>query len=315
MRFIKFAVLAALFALPVSSADAGILSSILTLNGTADQVNTINNPVGLSGFVDQNQNNILDAGDIGFGFIASTQVTNDIVTSDPFNPNSPVGIGSGTPAAFGPNEYLAAVFSGVVNDGPLPGQTFLTAVDPTAGTGFSIPELFPDFADAGEQLDGVDNAVVAVVSGSTANGVNDLTDTDASNLGTFFTDADFELEFALGVDGGFFQSSVIAPGGVFGGGPQLGQRAALNVIDGTQGTGFASAPFIPVPVAGLFTPPEVTAADVAVDNTLVALDQPANGFQFTIESSSIRLNAVPEPSTCIAFACIGFLAMGRRRLS
>ena len=198
MRFIKFAVLAALFALPVSSADAGILSSILTLNGTADQVNTINNPVGLSGFVDANENGEFDAGDIVFGFIASTQVTNDIVTSDPFNPNSPVGIGSGTPAAFGPNEYLAAVFSGVVNDGADPGQTFLTAVDPTESTGFSIPELFPDFADASEQLDGVDNAVVAVVSGSTANGVNDLTNTNASDLSTFFTDADFELEFALG---------------------------------------------------------------------------------------------------------------------
>lgn len=314
MRFIKFAVLAALFALPVSSADAGILSSILTLNGTADQVNTINNPVGLSGFVDVDENGEFDAGDIVFGFIASTQVTNDIVTSDPFNPNSPVGFGSGDPVPFGPNEYLAAVFSGVVNNGSLPGQTFLTAVDPTEGTGFSIPELFPDFADTGEQLDGVDNAVVAVVSGSTANGVDDLTDTAASDLGTFFTDADFELEFALGVDGGFFQSSLIPPG-PFGGGPQLGQRAALNVIDGTQGTGFASAPFIPVPVAGLFTPPEVTAADVAVDNTLVALDQPTLGFAFTIESSSIRLNAVPEPSTCITFACIGLLAMGRRRQS
>ena len=297
MRYIKFAVLAALFALPVSSADAGILSSILTLNGTADQVNTINNPVGLSGYVDVNNSGEFDTDDIVFGFIASTQVTNDIETSDPFNPNSPVSF-SGTPTPFGPNEYLAAVFSGVVNNGSLPGQTFLTAVDPDDGTGFSIPELFPDFAGVGEQLDGVDNAVVAVVSGSTANGVNDLTDTAASDLDTFFTDANFELEFALGVDGGFFQSSVFGPG-------FLGQRAALNVIDGTQGTGFANAPFIPVPVGGLFTPPEVTTADVAVDTTLVATEAATNGFQFTIQSSSIRLNAVPEPSTCISFACIG----------
>ena len=38
MRFLKFAVLAALFALPVSSVDAGIFGSLLSANGIADVI-------------------------------------------------------------------------------------------------------------------------------------------------------------------------------------------------------------------------------------------------------------------------------------
>ena len=311
MRFIKFAVLAALFAVPSSSADAGILSSALTFNGQADQINTINNPVGRSTFVDgSNANNVmgeLDAGDIVYGWIGSTQVTNDIATSNPFNPANPVdGTPPGDVVPFGGDNYLAAVFSGVVNDGDNPGETFLTAVDPTAGTGFSIPELLGDFSDVGEQLDGVNNAIAAVVTGSTTGGVNDLVNSSASDLSTFFDDASFDLEFALTADDGFYQSQFFPSLG------QAAQRAGLNVIAGTESGGFTD-PFIDVPVEELFSPSSVDSADVALDNTFVALSAPQNGYAFTVQSSSIRLNAVPEPSSALTFVGIGLFVFVRRR--
>jgi hypothetical protein len=85
----------------------------------------------------------------------------------------------------------------------------------------------------------------------------------------------------------------------------------LNVIAGTADSGYAG--FNKLPVGTLFTPPMVTEADVGLDNTFVST-APQNGFVFQIQSSSVRLNSVPEPSSLICF--IGLAAVGlkfRRR--
>jgi hypothetical protein len=300
-----------------TAAQAGFLGSVLTFNGVADQINTINNPVGRSTFVTVTTNT--GTYTIAYGWIGSTQVTNDIATSDPFDPETPVvGTPSGNEVPFGGNRYAAAVFSGVVNNNPgsdpADQETFLTAVDPTWGTGLSIPELLGQFSGAGQQLDSVTNAVAAVLTGSTSGGVNDLKEAWALGAATsvtdvelddFFDNANFSLEFALTTDGGFFQSALDRT--------NLIQRAGLNVIESTLAGGIgAGTTFRPVPVGTLFAP-SVDFADVAVDNTLVGTITGQRGFSFTVNSSSIRLNAVPEPTSILVFASLGVVGLASRR--
>lgn len=301
-------VVATFVAVLAQAADAGIISSVLTFNGQTDQINTINNPVGRSSFLDQDSSGSLNAGDIVFGWIASTGTTTDVSVSDPFNPDNPVNQSPlGTPHTLGQNQYLASVFSGVVNDGPNPGSTFLTAVNPGANTGLSIPELLSGF---GTQLNGVTNASLAVLSGSTANGVSDLADASLLDFvsGNYFSNSDFDLEFAATLDGGFFENQPTF-------GSQFGQRAGANVIASTQVGGIGSdIVFLPEPTVTIFD--NVSGqADLALDNTFVtATPNDSSGFVFTVQSSSIRVNAVPEPSSMLAFAGIAGLGyIGRRR--
>ena len=74
MRFLKFAVLAALLALPVSSANAGVLSSLLSFNGIEDVLIDQSR----SNFDDLDNNGVFSTGDILSGFVSIDQADPDL---------------------------------------------------------------------------------------------------------------------------------------------------------------------------------------------------------------------------------------------
>lgn len=304
--------------LTCSSAQAGFLTSVLTGNGQADQINTINNPVGRSTLIKGQGNSGagLQDGDILYGWIASTELTNDITTSDPFNANSPVdAIPAGTPNIIN-DGYIAILFSGTIQT--ITDGFNLLATD--SSSDYSLQGLLPEFSGSGQQLDGVSNAVAAILTGDTTGGVNDLkavwardTNSGTNEIQDFFTDAEFDLEFAATADNGFFQSS--DPFGPPGSETSF-NRAGLDIIDSTLSDDYANIDFIPVPVTALLpgTGP-VTFNDLALDNTIVALTTGGQGFAFTPQSSSARLNIVPEPGTLGIFsiALLGVINVRRKR--
>ena len=88
MRFLKFAVIAALFALPVSSANAGVLSSLLSFNGVEDLL------------IDQSRSNFTDVdssggftvGDVLSGFVTIDQADPDSDSTGVVDVNSPEAV-------------------------------------------------------------------------------------------------------------------------------------------------------------------------------------------------------------------------------
>ena len=85
MRFLKFAVLAALLALPVSSANAGVLSSLLSFNGIEDVLIDQSR----SNFDDLDNNGVFSTGDILSGFVSIDQADPDNDNLGIIDVNSP----------------------------------------------------------------------------------------------------------------------------------------------------------------------------------------------------------------------------------
>ena len=85
MRFLKFAVLAALLALPVSSANAGVLSSLLSFNGLEDVLIDQSR----SNFDDLDNNGVFSTGDILSGFVSIDQADPDNDNLGIIDVNSP----------------------------------------------------------------------------------------------------------------------------------------------------------------------------------------------------------------------------------
>lgn len=292
-----------------STAQAGILSSVLTVNGVEDQLSTTS-PAGLASVIKADgsawnpSTSTLASGDIVYGFVASNSGFNDILgspSSMDFAGNNAVGMFAGELQASGSGFNL---------------------VMPTDSS-FRLSSLVDDsFASSFAGFE--DQAMFAMISG--ANGVAVTTPAieadDSTGEGLkYFTADDYGLDFLastsdLGDGQGFFQ--FLGTPGVE---PQIGQqRAGLNVLPGSGALG--DLEFVDVAIDSLFSPPTVTDADVALDSTLVNLTtNPADqsfanrGWEFRTTSSAIRLNVVPEPTSLVSFAGLALLGLGglRRR--
>ncbi len=272
------------------AAHASVLSSALTFNGRPDQISTTT-PAGLA----------TAEGDFVYGFVVGTSVRTDFTHSAPFNPGAPVQSGTGTNTTLAANNYIIAMFGGVVTTDAL-GRSTLSASN-VAGKRL-YDKLSSDFQTA---ITGFENQTsVVVISGSSTDPF--AVDNSLGNgLASFFTSANYKFDLAATTNGGFFQS---VPGPGLGIGDFV-QRGGFNVLTSTLA---ANTNFLNVPVQSLFGAPPVTAAQLALDNTFVNITAPTNGWTFQNQSSSMRLNAVPEPTSLVAFG--GLLVLGfvvRRR--
>ena len=214
MRFLKFAVLAALLALPVSSANAGVLTSLISgANASPLQLNDDSRDF----FVDLDQSGGVTSGDVLFGVVQ---------------------IDSTTPPNISTNNQIVGVFS----------QTFDSiTIDPTNGTasgtftpttavGLTVSDL------TGQAVDS--DAFVAIFERAGGFSV----DIDSFNIGdvTGVTDA-FSLISSIAGEGVFDFSAGFrdGPGAAAGplGGPDTGDffgfetDLALATIDGALTAG------------------------------------------------------------------------------
>lgn len=312
---------AGVIALTATTVQAGIFGSALTFNGTPDQITT-QSPAGRAAFFDLDSNGILSGGDVVYGFVSAVTGRMDYTPNPGFIGigTSPIS-GGGTTVDFGPSNqaapggatdgYTVAMFAGQLVDN---GAAFLSS---PANSIFNLTEvqdagvgglregyrLF-DLVGAGiaSSFSGfADTAIAAIVSGISTDPFN------AASLLDFSTTNGYQFELAAGLAGGFFQSeSTFSATGNFQG---FKQSAGLNVLTDAYG----GATYKKVPQFVQFNPPTgITGVDVAVDATSV-ISNGSGIWKFQTDSSSLRLNAVPEPATILAFTGIALAGFGARR--
>ena len=318
MRFIKFAVLAALFALPVSSVDAGVLTSLISgANATPLQLNDDSRDF----FVDIDSSGGVSVGDVLFGVVQ---------------------IDSTSPPNISTENQLYGVFS----------QTFETiGIDPGDGTAsgtfapttgdFSLNDLI---SGSGEVVN--DDAFVAVFERAGGFSV----DIDSFNIGDVpgVTDAESLIdsiadEGVFDFSAGFRDGAGAAPGplgladtgdffgfqtdlslatinGALAAGPegilnsiQLGSfGGGLSVLDNNLGPGvqFFDNLLAVSPFGNTFAELTITGGTFsAVGGT------PENDIFPIINNADFTINAVvPEPgSIAIWGGMLGFCGLTRRR--
>lgn len=295
MRFLKFAVLAALFVLPVSSAHAGLLGSTLTFNGDEDRLSTIN-PAGLATFVDLDATPGFSDGDVVYGFLVSSLGVNDYLTTSASAMDFQTG-------------YAVAMFAAELETG-----TGGFNLVPVTTAGLKLEDLIdPVFGAAIAGLDAMVTVISGDLGGNPLSGFLSADNTSGDGL-KFFGSGDFGLEMALdthdaGSGAGFFQFA--------GGGGTVGQqKAGFNRIDGVGDLGSSPIEFLNVTNTPLFSPPTATEAHVGLDTTFVNGGAAAvtRGWAFETQSFGIRLNAVPEPGSLAIFAGIAIVGFTRRRV-
>ena len=313
MRFLKFAVIAALFALPVSSANAGVLTSLIGAvpGGGPLALNDDSRDF----FVDVDSSGGVTAGDVLFGVVQ---------------------IDSTSPPNIDTENQLYGVFS----------QTFETVVvDITDGTasGTFAPTAGDFSLDTLTGLDLNDDAFVAVFERAGGFSV----DIDSFNIGDVpgVTDAetlidsivgegafDFSAGFRDGAGGvgplgladtgDFFgfqtDLSLAAIDGALAGGPgavpnniQLGSfGGGLSVLDNNLGSvEFFDNLAAVSPFGNTFAEVTITGGTFsAVGGTL------ENGIFPIINNADFQINAVvPEPGSIAIWGMLGFCGLTRRR--
>ncbi|TWT56272.1 PEP-CTERM sorting domain-containing protein [Allorhodopirellula solitaria] len=289
----KFLCVAALavFAVP---AQAGLLGSVLTFNGLEDLISTTS-PAGLAAYVDLGATGYSD-GDIIYGFVVAGVGLNDSATGQDFM-----------------GGHAVAMFSAQL----MQGSGGYNLVAPDAVSGYRLGDLIdPVFA---AEIAGVADDVVAVMlSGGSGSLLSSYASADNSSGDGLkhFGSSDYDLEIAAGLQDmgqgagpGFFQFE----GGSSGGSIGL-QRGGFNVLSGVGDLG--SLTFKNVASNSLFSPPATTEANIALDTTFVKLagTTPSNnGWTYQTTSDGIRLNAVPEPATILAFTGLGLIGLCSRR--
>ncbi|HBJ34790.1 MAG TPA: hypothetical protein DDZ51_08510 [Planctomycetaceae bacterium] len=291
-----------------STAHAGILSSLLTINGQVDHIRTTTSPVGRA----FHSGNILAgpaAGDTVFGFILSNQSQNDIVESEnPFNPEAPIA-GGGVTSNLSANQFIAAVFAGTL----VQLDTNLLGLVSTPGFNLSNV-LSTDFA---AELALAPDALVAVLSGTYAGGVNAMVSTEATritrggvndlNVALNSTNSSVELLAGFGRMENFFSATT---------GLLSQQRAGLDVLANFSGISeFKDLRVSPLPTVFPFN---IVGAQIALDNTFVSADfSSTSGWNLNSTASDIRINGTPEPTSIAIFAMLavgGGVQTFRRRL-
>ena len=293
MRFIKFAVLAALFAVPVCSADAGILVQNLSFNGFEDVIIDQSR----SNIVDANEDGVFSVGDAVYGYLSFDEVQLDN--------------GTQTDIVGG---QLATLFALEVTEDFGDDVFGLSA---STVVGFTLGDLLDaDLLAAGVDGEAIDADTLAVVVGSTSTLEPENV---AQNLGFFSAASGYEIELTAGLalDTDFFQ---VTDNGDF----DFDESAGLSVLQTGAGLPDPSS-FLPVDAATQFAGPFESDATAQISlvgtigpNNPNANDffNPATGEGFLLQNQAqVSLNAVPEPTSALAFVGIFGLAVRRRRKS
>ena len=277
MRLLKFAVLAALLALPISSANAGVLSSLLSFNGTADVLIDQSR----SNFSDNDQNGDFSTGDILSGFVSIDQ-------ADPDNDN--LGI-------IDVNSPDAVVFAFAAE---------VTGVDPetmVANLGPNV-EVLSSLLDSDIAENITDSGTIFVALESAASPASPLDESVFDALDDFNADNGFSFVlsggFADGTDD-FFQFEPVNSGGIIG-----IESGGFTVFDSPFGE------LLPVSVVRLDGAPD-SFHDTTLFNGTITNAPDGSAFDFN-NNSDFAINAVPEPTAMMTFMGIFGLAFrGRRR--
>jgi hypothetical protein len=296
-----FCVIAAVLTVAGTS-QAGVLSSLLTFNGQTDQIGATNSTS--VNVLDIDTSGGFSLGDVFYGFVEFSNSANDLLAPPP--PTSSGQIGDNALVIAFSAEILGYdsvndVFSfGAVTDtdlsvksllGSVVGKGSLLDTDIVAALGFpngGPPEITGNFAET-----------VTPFGAYTAGDIPD-------GLKNFGASWNVELAGDLSGTDDFLQysnSTNSQSGG-------LTARILPGFPGGTQ--------LIPVPTTlpypGLTGTPTGSASDLSLELTSVN-SKGLDGWSFQSQSR-FRLNAVPEPSSVLAFAgmvgCVGFV---RRRRS
>ena len=281
MRFLKFAVIAALFALPVSSANAGVLSSLLTFNGVEDLL------------IDQSRSNFLDAdgsggfsvGDVLSGFVTIDQADPDSDNVDIVDVNSPEAV-------------VFAFAAEVTGENP---NGFNLGVSTVAGN------TLEDFIDAGIYSNVTNEAETIFVALEASNAASSpLNESVFNSLDDFNAGNGFSFVLSGGIADGtddFFQFSPIGVGDIVG-----AEAGGFTIFDSP----FGVDALLPVSATRLDGSAD-SQHDVSLINGTIFTADPGSVFDFA-NNSDFAINAVPEPTTMMSFIGIfGLVTMRRRK--
>ena len=304
MRFLKFAVLAALFALPVSSVDAGIFGSLLSANGIADVI--ADDSAG--SFIERgNIDGTLEVGDLLQGMISFDSVATN-----------------GVPAG---SSLIAAYSFEVLEIGEDGSYLELGAASGTDNVLDIVSNAGVDISGLTGAHVGQDNAIVLLQSSSVDVDRNDFLGPNFGfTPGSGATAADFDPALVLGFDGVDDQHTVTAANIPTFGLVDLTDLSTAAFFAG-QGTGpiasffgtysitdtsnsLSALNFLP-----LVNPLGGAVGDVTISNgTINATDSvtSANSFDFN-DDGDFLINAVPEPSTVAIFGCVGLIGLFDQR--
>lgn len=288
--------MAALFALPVSLVDAGIVSSLLTSNGVQDSL--VDQSV--DSFLDVDGSGTFNLGDVLFGIAQIDQV-------------QPDGGASITVAPARIGVAFAAEVTSFESAGSLPTQDFFSlefgAVNSVGNTLNDL--LGPGFAGTFDN-----DTIFAVFERSAGGALIDVPNTPGTaDALQIFTDvgADaFDFVFSGGLEAGDFFEAIISfnsTTGAFVGGDQRGGFTITNSTIGTVGTDF-----LPVDVTRLDG--TVSSHDITIDvgSNISPADglQLTNGFAFE-NNVQFSINTVPEPTSALTFLGVFAICVARRR--
>lgn len=291
MRFLKFAVLAALFAVPVSSANAGVLNSLLSFDGFEDVLVDESR----SSFFDNDQSGGLSKGDVIYGFLAFSDAERST------GPNSFDNISL--------TDQLVATFSFELTD---------IVADVNGAAVFVHGAVSAANTLLGQDIDSLLGAGLSSAGGAGASfvlvshtGLNPEplnyqgpTGVNPGPLGLKnFTSADWDYELTAGFAAGDFLHLEGVPS-LDG---KSGESGGLTILDSAT-----------TPVSSFL----LVDATSLLDGTdskhhfglsgQVLLKVSANGWSFT-DTTRVTLNAVPEPTSLLAFGLLIGVAGVRRR--
>ena len=292
MRFLKFAVLAALFALPVSSANAGVLSSLLSLDGNLDLL------------VDDSASFVVDRADdadlLQVGDLLQGAFNLDVIDGNTVPSGSSI---------FGVFSFEVESITG----GPTGQLVQFGAPTAAADSVLNIGGVdLSGIADASV----TDTALLIIESDASSLNTNGL---DASTL--FTTDFNgFEAVIAAGFVDADDQQTVLA-------GPlvDVTDLTAPGLVNGTSipvvVADFSTSLSVTGSTFGLFLPvPNPSPLSGGAFGDLIGtgtISTPTealseNGFLFS-DDGVFAINAVPEPTSVAIFGFIALCSFERRR--
>ena len=282
MRFLKFAVIAALFALPVSSANAGVLSSLLSFNGVEDLL------------IDQSRSNFTDVdssggftvGDVLSGFVTIDQADPDSDSTGVVDVNSP--------------EAVVFAFAAEVTGQNINGSLNL-------GVSTVADNTLKDFIDADIYSNVTNAAETIFVALEASNAASSPLDESVFNsLDDFNAGNGFSFVLSGGIADGtddFFQFSPIGVGDIVG-----AEAGGFTIFDSPFGVD-ALLPVSSTRLDGLAD----SQHDVSLINGTIFNADPGSVFDFA-NNSDFAINAVPEPTSMMSFLGIfGLVTMRRRK--
>ena len=295
MRFIKFAVLAALFALPVSSADAGVILSN-TVHASA-----LFSTSGISVQRSDTANGVFT--DVGVGDLTVLSTSLNVVNTATLDGVSTQNLGLFT-AADNPADTLQAF----IGTGPAPAEN---TFDRTVPTGTLDAFARTDSNTTGTLLDpgGLNTDQVAEIEAGNL------------SLGSSISSSTGSAGFLLSVaEEGFYRISLDATSDLLVSsiGPPLDRVAsaetALTIqINGTQVSLDSPNGLLTQTISG----DDATGFQEFFNITTEAIFLEANIAQSLSigQSTSVRLEAVPEPTSALVFAGVAVIGLVRRRNS